>query len=357
MMTPNQRQGLVLLGNREAEVRTLPLGEPGPGEVLVRVGAAGICGSDLHFYRSTPQELDIRRGVVIGHEPSGTVEAVGSGVGGFAIGDRVTVNHTLGCGHCEYCDAGETVLCADDLGIAASGYGGDADYIILPANACVHLPDPLSFVEGAFIACTGATAYGALRKLEPSGRTAVAIFGMGPVGLSALIVAKALGATVYAVDVLPERLSMAKVLGAAAIIDASSGNAVEALHSLSSDGRGVELALETSGSSAGQSDAVDALRPHGKASFVGLSRGAKSISPEQFIHKEITLFGSKVLPSPLIWEMTRFMVERNVRFEPIVTHRLPLSDAPQGFARFDAGAAGKFVILPEGGGQGEEVTR
>jgi threonine dehydrogenase-like Zn-dependent dehydrogenase len=347
-MTPTQRQGLVLLGDRSAEVRTLQLRAPGPGEVLVRIQAAGICGSDLHFYRSTPAELGIRRGVVIGHEPSGTVEAVGTDVTGFAPGDRVTVNHTLSCGHCQYCAAGETVLCEHDLGIAASGYGGDADYIILPASACFHLPPELSFIEGAFIACTGATAYGALRKLEPSGRTTIAIFGMGPVGLSALIVAKALGACVFAIDVLSERLDMARDLGADEIIDASKSNAVAALHSLSGDGRGVELTLETSGSPIGQSDAVDALRPHGKASFVGLGKGAKSISPEQFIHKEITLLGSKVLPGPLIWEMTRFMVERNVRFEPIVTHRVSLAEGPQAFARFDAGAAGKFVIVQEG---------
>ncbi len=346
-MRPNRRQGLVLLGERKAEVRTLPLATPGPGEILVRIQAAGICGSDLHFYRSTPAQLDIRRGVVIGHEPSGIVESLGPGVSGFAPGDRITVNHTLGCGHCEYCAAGETVLCKDDLGIAASGYGGDADYIILPTSACFHLPSELSFIEGAFIACTGATAYGALRKLDPSGRTTMAIFGMGPVGLSALILAKALGACVFAVDVLPNRLSMAADLGADEIIDASSENAVDALHSLSSDGRGLELALETSGSPAGQSDAVDALRPHGKVSFVGLGKGAKSISPDQFIHKEATLLGSKVLSSPLIWEMTRFMIERNVRFDPIVTHRVPLDQSPQAFAQFDAGAAGKFVIVPE----------
>jgi propanol-preferring alcohol dehydrogenase len=351
-MIPNQRQGLVLLGDRKSEVRTLPLTTPGPGQVLVRILAAGICGSDLHFYRSTPAELGIRKGVVIGHEPSGIVESVGPGVTGFAPDDRVTVNHTLGCGQCEYCAAGETVLCTEDLGIAASGYGGDADFIILPADACFHLPPELSFIEGAFIACTGATAYSALRKLNPSGRTTIAIFGMGPVGLSALILAKALGARVFTTDLLTDRLNMAADLGADEIVDASAVNAVDALRSLSSDGRGVELALETSGSSAGQSDAVDALRPHGKVAFVGLGKGAASISPEQFIHKEATLIGSKVLSSPLIWEMTQFMVERNVRFEPIVTHRVPLAQGPQAFAQFDAGSAGKFVIVP---GEGDKV--
>ncbi len=343
-----ERMGLVLLGDRHAEVRTFAMPEPGPGEVRVLVQAAGICGSDLHFYRSSPAELGIRRGVVIGHEPSGIVEAVGPGVTRFQPGDRITVNHTLGCGQCAYCSAGEPVLCAEDQGIAAAGFGGDADVIVLPAHTCFHLPPELSFVEGAFLACTGATAYGALRKLGPSGRSTLAIFGMGPVGLSAVVVGKALGARVVALDPLPARLAMASTLGADEVIDVSAVRAPAALRALT-DGRGVELALETSGSTTGQSDAVDALRPKGKAAFVGLSDGRKSISPEQFLHKEATLIGSKVLSAPLYWELTRFMIERNVRFEPIVTQRMALADGPAAFARFDAGAPGKFVLEPPSG--------
>jgi threonine dehydrogenase-like Zn-dependent dehydrogenase len=336
-------KGLVLLGDRRAEVRAFPMPHPGPGEILLRVEAAGICGSDLHFYRSTPEELGIRLGVVIGHEPAGVVEAVGQGVSGFGPGDRIAVNQTLGCGHCEYCTAGETVLCAQNIGIAAAGYGGDATYTRMPARNCFPLPDELSFVEGAFIACTGATAYSALRKLAPSGRDRLVVFGLGPVGLSAVLVGKALGATVLGVDLIPERMEMARGLGAEEVINAAETDPVAAIRALTR-GRGAELALETSGSPAGQSDAVDAVCSRGKVAFVVLSKGAKSISPEQFLHKQAILYGSKVMPGSMYWEMTRFMIDRDVRFEPIVTHRVPLNEGPSAFARFDAGAAGKFVL-------------
>jgi threonine dehydrogenase-like Zn-dependent dehydrogenase len=342
-MSEQRRKGLVLLGDRTAEVREFPIPAPGPGEILLRVRAAGICGSDLHFYRSTPEELGIRRGVVIGHEPAGLVEAVGPGVTRFHPGDRVAVNHTLGCGHCEYCLAGETVLCAQNIGIAAAGYGGDAEYTLMPADNCFHLPPALSYIEGAFIGCTGATAYSALRKLSPSGRDRLVVFGLGPVGLSVVVVGKALGATVYGVDLITERMALAVELGAQVVVNAAQTDPVEAIRSLT-DGRGVELAVETSGSLAGQSDAVDVVRPRGRIAFVGLSKGEKSISAEQFIHKQAILYGSKVMPASMYEEMTRFMIARAVRFDPIVTHRVALDDGPAAFAQFDAGAAGKFVF-------------
>ena len=336
-------KGLVLLGDRRAEIREFDVADPGPQEVLLRIEAAGICGSDLHFYQSTPEVLGIRRGVVIGHEPSGVIEAIGSCVDHLQVGDRVTVNHTLGCGHCEYCRAGATVLCAENLGIAASGYGGDAEYTRMPAGNCLPLPDELSFIEGTFLACTGATAYNALRKLSPSGRDRLVVIGLGPVGLSGVVVGKALGATVYGVDLIEERLALAKSLGADEVINASESDTVTAVQALT-EGRGVELAFETSGSVKGQSDAVDVLRPRGKATFVGIGNGGKSIDPAQFLHKEATLYGSKVMPEGIYQEMVRFMIRRDVRFEPIVTHRVPLVEGPAAFAEFNTGAAGKFIL-------------
>ncbi len=338
-----QRKGVILLGNKQAAIKEFPFPSPGTGELVMRVKSAGICGSDLHFYRSTPEELGIRRGVIIGHEPSGIVQEVGPGVSHFRPGDRIAVNHTVGCGYCEYCLAGEAVLCTENIGIAAAGYGGDTEYTLMPAGNCFHLPAELSFVEGSFIACTGATAYNALRKLNPSGRDTLVVFGLGPVGLSAVLVGRALGATVFGVDLLPERLNMARDLGAAEIIHAKETNPLEAIRALT-HGRGVECVLETSGSPAGQSNAVDVACPRGKVAFVGLDKGEKSISPSQFLHKQAILIGAKVMPAHLYWEMIRFLLDRNIRFESLITHRLPLDEGPSAFAQFDAGAAGKFIF-------------
>ena len=344
-MTNQQKyQGLVLCGNQKAEIKEFPLKEPQKGEILLRIKAAGLCGSDLHYYRNTPEELGNRLGAVIGHEPSGLVIKVGLGVSNFYPGDRVAVNHTLGCNHCEFCLAGETVLCSKNKGIASAGYGGDAEYSLMPAKNCFHLPNELSFIEGSFIGCTGATVYNALRKLNPSGRDKIVIFGMGPVGLAAILVAKAFGATVFGVDVIHERLDMAKKIGATDVINATETDPVKVIQSLT-HGLGVDSVLETSGSSVAQSCAVDLLRPQGKVVFIGLSKGKKSINPEQFIHKQAILIGSKVMPGNLYWEMTRFMINKKIRFESIVTHSNSLVDGPVAFKKFNEGAAGKFMFI------------
>ena len=344
-MTNQQKyQGLVLCGNQKAEIKEFPLKEPQKGEILLRIKAAGLCGSDLHYYRNTPEELGNRLGVVIGHEPSGLVVKVGLGVSNFYPGDRVAVNHTLGCNHCEFCLAGETVLCSKNKGIASAGYGGDAEYSLMPAKNCFHLPNELSFIEGSFIGCTGATVYNALRKLNPSGRDKIVIFGMGPVGLAAILVAKAFGASVFGIDVIDERLDMAKKIGATDVINATETDPVKVIQSLT-HGLGVDSVLETSGSSVAQSCAIDLVRPQGKIVFIGLSKGKKSINPEQFIHKQAILIGSKVMPGNLYWEMTRFMINKKIRFESIVTHSNSLVDGPIAFKKFNEGAAGKFMFI------------
>jgi hypothetical protein len=120
VMKNTTMRGLALYGNREAKVIDVPLPEPEPGQIRVKVMTAGICGSDLHFYNDTPEHLGIRRGVVIGHEPSVIVDKLGAGVDTFSVEDRVTVNHTLGCGRCEYCMESATVLCDEFIGMAAA---------------------------------------------------------------------------------------------------------------------------------------------------------------------------------------------------------------------------------------------
>lgn len=337
-------RGLALLGNRIAKVTSFPVGEPGPGEALIRVMSAGICGSDLHFYRDTPEGLGPRRGVVIGHEPAGVVEAVGPGVTRLAPGDRVAVNHTLGCGKCKHCISGETVLCEENVGMAQAGHGGNAEFTVMPERNCHILPDALSFQDGSFISCTGATGYGAVSKLAPRGGDTVAVFGLGPVGLSSALVAKAMGARVIGVDLIEDRRDFATSLGVDAVVDGS--DAAAAIRSLTT--RGAHYSVETTGSPSAQRTAVVCLRPRGKAVFVGLGPETPAIAAADFLHDEKTLLGSKVLSSPGVEALVRFMIDTGLRFEPIVTRTVSLKDAPAAFAEFADGAAGKYVILPQG---------
>jgi len=338
-------RGVVLLGNRVAELRDFVKPVPRAGEILIRVKAAGICGSDLHFYRSKPEELGPRVGVIVGHEPAGVVDKVGSGVRYFAVGDRVTVSHSLGCGHCEFCLAGNAAHCSDYVGMGAAGRGGDAEFVAMPERNGYLLPPELTFKEGSMLACTAATAYGALRKLSPSGRQNLAVFGAGPVGLSAVMIGHALGARVIAVDVLQERLDLAERMGASEIVNAAFDDAVDAIRSLT-HGRGAELVLETSGNPTAQDQVIEACCVHGKVAYVGRGGGGPSVDPERVIWKEATLIGSLVLSANLYWEMIRFMLDQDLRFEPLVTHSVPLEDAPWAFREFDGGAAGKFILTP-----------
>lgn len=351
-MDDKTMKGLALFGDRSARIETFPRPDPRAGEILIRIKSAGICGSDLHFYRDTPEGLGQRRGVVIGHEPSGIVEKAGKNVRSFSPGDRVTVNHTLGCGECEYCREGSTCLCTENLGIAASGFGGDAEYMLLPQENAHRLPDQLTFTDGSFIACTGATAYGALMKVgivgaDSNAAVRLVVFGLGPVGLSVCLIAAAAGAKVYGVDVNEERIEFAKrKVSGFRPIKADRADMTEKIVDIVG-GRGADCAVETSGASEAQRNAVTCLRPHGVASFVGMKDSGNdvpTICVEDIVHFEKVLRGSKVLSKKYYDEMIDFMVGKDLHFDAIVTNRVSLDDAPKAIAEFDKGAVGKFVI-------------
>jgi propanol-preferring alcohol dehydrogenase len=338
-------KGVILEGNKVCRVIETPIPEPADDEVLIRVKSAGICGSDLHFYQDDPEALGDRRAVVIGHEPAGVVEETGKAVRHVSPGDRVTVNHTIGCGHCRYCAAGETVLCPDMKGMAQAGHGGDAEYLTMPERNCFHLPPELSYTDGSFIACTGATAFSVVSKMGASGLHNLAVFGLGPVGLSAVLLAKAAGVRVVGIDVLPDRLSFAASAAGIETLDALQGDTVEELRRLSGGG-GFHFSLDTSGTAEAQEAAVGCLRPQGSAFFVGLNKGGFSIRSESIIHREIRVIGSKVLSAPLVFDMITFMKENNFSFDPIVSARFPLERAVEAFAEFDKGKAGKYILEP-----------
>ena len=197
-------------------LKDFPDPTPGTGEVVLAIKASGMCGSDLRTTAPSPSE-PTDGPVIAGHEPCGVVAAVGAGVpADFApVGARVMNHHYKGCGRCKHCRVGWSQLCRDGMTVyGITGHGGHAPFMKVPASTLVSLPDDLSFEEGAAISCGTGTAYGALSRIDVSGRDTFAVFGQGPVGLSATMLGRAMGARVIAVDISAERLELAKVFGA-----------------------------------------------------------------------------------------------------------------------------------------------
>ncbi len=342
-------RGVLFPGDRTVTLAEIADPIPGPGEAVVAMRAAGICGSDLHGYRASREarEASGAAGIVPGHEPSGVVQAVGEGVVTVRPGDRVAVYHYRGCGHCADCRGGRIMWCADRKGYGGPIHGSDADLLLTDARNCLPLPDDVSFTTGALLMCVGGTAYEVMRKLEASGRSQIAIFGLGPVGLTAMLVARAMGARVIGVDISPERLSLASHLGADAVVDAANEETVAAIRRWSG-GDGVNASFETSGSGAAQIGAVEVTGRNGKIAFVGFGETQPTLTPSQFIEKQLTLFGSFVFPIDRYEEMLGFMQRRQVPIEATVTRYATLDDAAEVFPAFDRGETGKVVFTWNG---------
>jgi 2-desacetyl-2-hydroxyethyl bacteriochlorophyllide A dehydrogenase len=347
-------QGVVFLGDRKLELREFPDPTPGPRDVVLEIRASGMCGTDLHVYRAPYRPGDtasgFRRGaepVIAGHEPCGVVVALGSAVAPeeARIGQRVMDHHYAGCGRCKHCRGGWTQMCLKGaLVFGANAHGAHARYMKVPVTTLVPLPEALSFETGAAIACGTGTAFGALRRLALRGGETIAIFGQGPVGLSATQFAVAMGARVIALDVAQERGHLARAFGAHEVIDASE-DPVQAVHALT-HGEGAHKTLDTSGAASARRAAVRATRAWGTACFVG-ERGQVTfdVSPD-LLRRQITLVGSWTFSLEGLADCAEFVAEHGVAVEKLFTHRWRLEDAAQAYALFDTQRVGKGVFLP-----------
>jgi len=346
-------RGVVFTGERSLELAEFPDPTPGPGEAVLEIRASGMCGSDLKFYRAAKggsQALGlgaVTGPVIAGHEPCGVVAAVGPGVepGLAQVGDRVMVHHYKGCGVCEHCRVGWSQLCAAGIVVyGVTGHGAHASFMKVPAYTLVALPEALSFETGAAISCGTGTAYGALRRMNLSGRDTLVVVGQGPVGLSATQLAAAMGARVIAIDVSPERLARAKEFGADAGVGPRTGDVVAAIKELT-HGRGADLALDTSGSPAGRLAAVRGTRTWGTVCFVGEGDTVTLDVSRDMLRKQLTIIGSWTFSTTGQAECARFVEERGIAIDRLFTHRWKLAQAAEAYRVFDAQTAGKGVFL------------
>ncbi|MFC3341299.1 zinc-dependent alcohol dehydrogenase family protein [Paenibacillus abyssi] len=342
-------KGVVFPGDKKVEVRDFPVPVPGQGEVLIKMKASAICRSDMSLYYGNAGVVgsaDKAGAVIPGHEPAGVVESVGDGVKNIRQGDRVAVYLALGCGECPSCKSGYIMFCPTWQCVGFDQHGGDADYIVVPEVNCMKLPDGIDFVTAAVSTDAVGTLYHAQKRLGISGCDTLVIFGLGPMGGAGILVAKALGATVIAVDMIEERLELAMELGADHVLDGREGNVVERIRQLTG-GKGADAAVDCSGNTHAENQALDCIRPHGRAAFVGECRESTIKPSEQLIRKQVTLIGSWYFPIQEFAEITDFIVRKSIPVEKLVTHKFPLSEAETAFRMFDERKTEKAVFVWE----------
>lgn len=336
-------QAVVFLGERELELQNFPDPTPDTGDVILEIKASGMCGTDLHRYRGPKVDQHL----IAGHEPCGVVVAAGAGVSSSqaTAGDRVMVHHYDGCGACKHCVEGWTQMCDDGSTIygGKNGHGAHAAYMKVPAHTLVKLPEEITFKSGAAISCGTGTAFGALKQLELTGDETLVVFGQGPVGLSATLLAKEMGARVIAVDPQADRRALATRFGADHALDPTEVDASEAIRELTG-GLGAHKSMECSSNAVARSQSVDCLRKWGTACMVGIN-GDITVPITNLIHKQTRILGSWTFSKTGQAECAQFILERGIDVDELFSHEFKLDDAASAYQLFDAQKMGKGVFL------------
>ena len=347
--TAKTMRGVVLPGDSTVAYREQPVPTPGFGQVLVKMKASSICGSDIRaIYREHLGVGDeAYRNVIAGHEPCGQIAEVGPGAKKFKTGDRVVLYHISGCGLCEDCHAGYMISCHTPFR-AAYGWqrdGGHAEYLLAEENTCLALPDNLTYEDGALVACGFGTAWEALTRIKVDGRDRLLITGLGPVGLAAAMLGKALGARdVIGLDTSEYRLKLASDLGLVDHAIVSNADALDKIMAVTG-GKGCEASVDCSGVGAARKLALQGTRQWGRCAFVGEGGDIHFDVSPLLIHPQITLYGSWVTSLPHMAELLEFLSRGNLHPDRTVTHRFTLDQADQAYDIADKGQSGKVVIV------------
>lgn len=307
---------------KSLELQEVAMPEPDSGEVLVRVRAAGICHSDAHYRAGSSPAGPLP--VTLGHEVAGEIEQVGPGVFGFEPGDRVCLHYLVTCGQCEYCRRGNEQFCLTGAMLGKHRDGGYAEYVCLPARGVFHLPESIPFEHGAILMCSSATALHALNKARLQPGETVAVFGLGGLGISAVQLAKALGAgEVFAVDLQPGKLALAESYGAIPV-DGARGDPLEEIRRLTSS-RGVDVALELVGLPLTMQQCVASLAVMGRAALAGITDRSFEVYPyAQLINKEAEVIGVSDHLAAEIPQLFAWVEGSKLDLGKVVTRTVPL---------------------------------
>ncbi len=330
-------KALLLSEYSHLEVVELPRPTPNAGEVLIRVAACGICGSDVHGYdgasgRRIPP-------IVMGHEAAGTITAVGAAVDAFRVGDRVTFDSTVYCGRCDFCRRGEINLCdhREVLGVSCAEYrrfGAFAEYLVVPAHILYRLPDDFSFAQAAMLEAVSVALHGVAVSPVPPGAT-VLVIGAGMIGLLLLQAARVAGAArVFVSDVDPTRLRLAARLGATETLCLSGDDLTASIQHLTASA-GVDVVLEAVGRPETVATAVGCVRKGGTVTLVGNISPTVSIPLQTIVSRQIRLQGSCASAGEYP-EAIQLIAAAAIQVDPLITAVSPLAEGPAWFARLHA---------------------
>ena len=324
------------------ELRKVPVPKPGPGEVLIKVSKTAICGSDVHIYNWDPwSQAHIKPPMVIGHEYVGVVAEVGVGVSSVKVGQRVSGEGHITCGHCRNCHNGNIQWCKDTIGVGVDRDGAFAEYVCIPQSNVIaideSLPDDVVSFFDAFGNATHTALYWNLVGED------VLITGAGPIGMIAVGICKYAGARrVVITDVNDYRLGLAKKMGADAVVNVAHEDLTEIMHQLGLV-EGFDIGLEMSGSGAGLQQMISVMRNGGKISLLGISSQPIPMDMNSIIMKGLTMqgiYGRKMDN----WHQMSYMVQGGLDLTPIITHRYHYTEFEKGFEAMNSGQSGKVIL-------------
>ena len=325
------KASIVPAKSQKWQIKDLPQPEPGPNQVLIKIRASGICYTDVHQTRG---ELPGEFPRTLGHEPVGQIVAVGVGVRGRKVGDRVGVPWVqASCMRCEWCLRGKPMFCAEQIGTSTNIAGGHAEYMLAFADATVPLPDAVSDEQAAPIFCAGYTVYSGLRWAQPEPHETVAVVGIGGLGHLAVQYAKAAGFKTVAITHSPDKETLAKQLGADEVV--KDGKSLAKLG-------GADVILGTSNSTDAMADAIQGLRPDGRFVLMGFEAKNLSVSPADLIMKRIRILGSQQNRRDYLYEALDFVAQGKVK---VMTETYPFDQVQQAYERVEQGKARFRAVL------------
>ena len=337
-----------LVGQREFRLTEQPIDPPGPGEVQVRVGGVGICGSDVHSYaEGAIGDTPCVYPMVLGHEPAGTIVKVGDGVTGWSVGDRAALEPALFCYHCEFCRAGRHNICANIRFLSNPGIPGFyRELVNLPVVNLFALPSHVSLELATLVEPLAVAMHSLLMAQIQAGET-IAVFGAGPIGLLTIASLKVAGVKrIWAVEPVEHRRAMAKHMGADEVLDPAQGDVCEQIKA-DTGGRGVDCAIDCAAKEHTHNQAFRVARNGGRMALTGIhSAAVVPFEVSDMRRKELTIFNirrSNHEPEDAL----KLVSEKAEWFAPLITHRRPLAEIAKAFTLAEAyeDGVGKLVIV------------